>query len=557
VSLSISPLNPSVVAGATQQFTATAFYSDSSRTDVTSSATWSSSNPAVATISATGLALTVAQGNTTIGATYGGQSASTTLVASGGNITLGQAANDGGSTQINCGYQGVCMVPIYMYGGASGYTLSNVTFNVHTVSGTVLLGIYGTTTGTNCPSGFSYCAGSRLCSTSSQITDASGDNVIPASSFSACPTFAANSIYFLAIETSGGGIQLSGESGSFCRGTGYFALSKTGLSSMAMPSTMGSGQTEPSADNCPQLNAAFTCGASCGTAPIPWTLFAYTGNTNATAVTTTNLKTGAYCMAGTLSGSLTSSTTYNTSVAHGFASSPLCDATAESSGTVSIKRSLADSWTYSYGGGSTQSDMLFWINDSGNATSTGSNTDIGEIDGGNIITLQIIKSASCPTPSVPCFAVERSGRTTTVSGTVPFSQSTWYAVAILNVSGGTHQVAVYDTTGTQIATTSNACADGKTICIPSDASGNPSEIRLMNCGSYDSAVGTLYYGPVLLDPTGQSFASIGTSYGAMRFPDSPGRIGAELSKLVHDGVIPHAEIKNGHWYSYALNRYLS
>lgn len=557
VSLSITPLNPSVVAGATQQFTATAFYSDSSTTDVTSSATWSSSNPAVATISATGLASTVAQGSSTIGATYGGQSASTTLVASGGKITVGQAANDGGSTQINCGYQGVCMVPIYMHSGASGYTLNNVAFNVHTVSGTVMLGIYGTTTGTNCPSGFSYCAGSLLCATSSQITDASGDNVIPSSSFSACPTFAADTIYFLAIETSGGGVQLSGESGSFCPGTGYFALSKTGLSSMAMPSTMGSGQTEPSADNCPQLNAAFTCVASCGTAPIPWTLFAYTGNANAAAVTTTNLKTGAYCMTGTLSGSLTSSTTYDTSSVHGFTNSPLCNATTESSGTVSIKRSLADSWTYGYGGGSTQSDMLFWINDSGNSTSKGSFTDIGEIGGGNIITLQIIHSASCPTPTVPCFAVERSGHTTMEFGAIPFSQGAWYAVAILNVSGGVHQVAVYDTTGTQIATTLNACADGKTICIPSDTSGNPSQIRMMNCGSYDSAVGTLYYGPILIDPTGQSFASIGNSYASLRFPDSPGRIGPELSKLVHDGAIPHAEIRNGHWYSYALHRYLS
>jgi hypothetical protein len=326
---------------------------------------------------------------------------------------------------------------------------------------------------------------------------------------------------------------------------------------MAMPSTMGSGQTEPSADNCPQLNANFTCVASCGAAPIPWTLFAYTGNTNATAVTTTNLKTGAYCMSGTLSGSLTSSTTYNTSAVHGFAGSPLCDSTAESSGTVSIKRSLADSWTYGYGGGSTQSDMLFWINNSGNATSRGSSTDIGEIGGGNIITLQIINGPSCPTPSVPCFAAERSGHTTMDFGAVPFSQNAWYAVAILNVSGGTHQVAVYDTTGTQIATTMNACADGKTICIPSDTSGSPSEIRMMNCGSYDSAVGTLFYGPVLIDPTGQSFAGIGNSYAAMRFPDSPGRIGPELSKLVHDGVIPHAEIRNGHWYSYALHRYLS
>jgi uncharacterized protein YjdB len=81
VSLSISPLNPSVVQGGTQQFAATAIYSDSSTIDVTTAATWSSSNIAVATIGASGLAATLSQGSTTIGAIYGGHSATTTLVS--------------------------------------------------------------------------------------------------------------------------------------------------------------------------------------------------------------------------------------------------------------------------------------------------------------------------------------------------------------------------------------------------------------------------------------------------------------------------------------------
>lgn len=79
VSVSVSPLNPSLVTGGTQQFTATAQYSDASTNDVTSAATWASSNHAVATISGTGLASAVAQGNSTIGVTYQGKSAPTVL----------------------------------------------------------------------------------------------------------------------------------------------------------------------------------------------------------------------------------------------------------------------------------------------------------------------------------------------------------------------------------------------------------------------------------------------------------------------------------------------
>jgi hypothetical protein len=82
VSISISPLNLSLVAGGTQQFTATAHYSDSSTNDITSTAAWSSSNNAVATINGTGLASAIAQGSSTIGATYESKSATTILTVS-------------------------------------------------------------------------------------------------------------------------------------------------------------------------------------------------------------------------------------------------------------------------------------------------------------------------------------------------------------------------------------------------------------------------------------------------------------------------------------------
>ena len=55
-SIVVTPSNPSLLAGATQQFTATGTYSDGSTQNVTSQATWTSSSTTVATISASGLA---------------------------------------------------------------------------------------------------------------------------------------------------------------------------------------------------------------------------------------------------------------------------------------------------------------------------------------------------------------------------------------------------------------------------------------------------------------------------------------------------------------------
>ncbi len=73
-SLVITPANPSVPAGLTQQFTATATYSDNSTQDVTSASAWTSSDTSKATIDSSGLARTRAPGTTTISATFVGAS---------------------------------------------------------------------------------------------------------------------------------------------------------------------------------------------------------------------------------------------------------------------------------------------------------------------------------------------------------------------------------------------------------------------------------------------------------------------------------------------------
>jgi Ricin-type beta-trefoil lectin domain/Bacterial Ig-like domain (group 2) len=85
-SLSISPNQPSVVIGGTAQLTATATYTDGSSNDVSSGVAWSSADPRIASVSGSGLASGSATGNVAITARYQGQTASTTISSSIGNI---------------------------------------------------------------------------------------------------------------------------------------------------------------------------------------------------------------------------------------------------------------------------------------------------------------------------------------------------------------------------------------------------------------------------------------------------------------------------------------
>ncbi|MBI5047637.1 MAG: DUF1566 domain-containing protein, partial [Deltaproteobacteria bacterium] len=86
-SIAVTPANPGITIGATQQFTATGTYSDSSTQNITASVTWSSSDTTKATINASGLATTVNVGSTTITATSGSISGSTTLTINPINLS--------------------------------------------------------------------------------------------------------------------------------------------------------------------------------------------------------------------------------------------------------------------------------------------------------------------------------------------------------------------------------------------------------------------------------------------------------------------------------------
>ncbi len=88
-SIAVAPVNPSINTGATQQFTATGNYSDGSTQNMTSQATWTSSNTSVATVNgSSGLATGVSAGTTTITATLSGKSGSTNLAVQAAPLTI-------------------------------------------------------------------------------------------------------------------------------------------------------------------------------------------------------------------------------------------------------------------------------------------------------------------------------------------------------------------------------------------------------------------------------------------------------------------------------------
>jgi hypothetical protein len=77
--ISVTPSNPSVAPGLTQQFAATGIYSDLGAQNLTNSVIWNSSLPSVASISPAGLATAAAFGYSTITATLGSVNGSTKL----------------------------------------------------------------------------------------------------------------------------------------------------------------------------------------------------------------------------------------------------------------------------------------------------------------------------------------------------------------------------------------------------------------------------------------------------------------------------------------------
>lgn len=86
-SISVTPPTASVAVGATQQYTATATYSDNTTQNITSTATWTSGATATATVNASGLATGVAAGSTTITASLSGVSGTAQITVTSSSPT--------------------------------------------------------------------------------------------------------------------------------------------------------------------------------------------------------------------------------------------------------------------------------------------------------------------------------------------------------------------------------------------------------------------------------------------------------------------------------------
>ncbi|WP_374089793.1 N,N-dimethylformamidase beta subunit family domain-containing protein [Methylomicrobium lacus] len=84
--ITVTPANPAIPGGTTQQFTATGAYVGGATQNITSQVTWTSATPAVATINASGLASGLSTGTSTISATLGSVNGSTVLTVQGGTL---------------------------------------------------------------------------------------------------------------------------------------------------------------------------------------------------------------------------------------------------------------------------------------------------------------------------------------------------------------------------------------------------------------------------------------------------------------------------------------
>ena len=122
MSISVTPANPAILTGATQQFTSTGTYSDGSTQNLNSLVTWASSSTAVATINASGLATASSAGSTMASATLGSVSGSTTLTVNAAPLNITTTSLPNGT--LNVAYPATTLSTS---GGIPPYTLWSIT----------------------------------------------------------------------------------------------------------------------------------------------------------------------------------------------------------------------------------------------------------------------------------------------------------------------------------------------------------------------------------------------------------------------------------------------
>ena len=130
-SISVSPSSQSLSVGQSLQFTATGTFGNAnhaSTQNITSTVNWTSSIPAVATVSASGLATAVSPGTTSITASatgYNGPVSSSAVVTVPGTVTVGTGGSGGGILSLTIIPSGIVFGSL----GESGQFLAIGTFS--------------------------------------------------------------------------------------------------------------------------------------------------------------------------------------------------------------------------------------------------------------------------------------------------------------------------------------------------------------------------------------------------------------------------------------------
>lgn len=145
----------------------------------------------------------------------------------------------------------------------------------------------------------------------------------------------------------------------------------------------------------------------------------------------------------------------------------------------------------------------FWWNSStpSGTVSNGEQCDISSIESGSEAIVPTLRKES----GTIYLEAERTN-TTTFWGQVPYTMGTDVLIVLQYNAGSSvkHKMAVYDSSGNQIATNTNGCAgDTSTICIDSTASATNATIaRLFRVGSCYTNASHQYYSNVIFDAKG-------------------------------------------------------
>jgi hypothetical protein len=117
-SVAITPAQPAVTLGTTQQLTVMGMYSDGSSQNVTSTAAFVSETPAVATVSNSGLVTGVAAGTAVVDATVNGVKGSATVTVAVSNVAVIHASPD--APNVNVVVDGATAVTGLEFGQGTG-----------------------------------------------------------------------------------------------------------------------------------------------------------------------------------------------------------------------------------------------------------------------------------------------------------------------------------------------------------------------------------------------------------------------------------------------------